>query len=215
MGILQQGLGNDVTAFQEVRVKCAGGWVDAYVSPHEREVLRRRSLGVLAMPQDLESLDILLRVPLEGAVSEAIFSRRERDKLRRLGPGLLQCDVDGTGRRTVRRLVVPPASVSQIVVRGRNWRSALVRATRFAPYCRRAIMLPAVPVDEEMLLLEARFYGVGVAVSIGAGEAPVWRLEPAPFVPDRYTGASWQFSELVFEAWQSAQERAATAGSLA
>lgn len=199
-----------VPASQPVKVKCAGSWVYAEVVPHVDEVQRRRSLGCVEIPEDLETLDVLLRVPLDGAVSETVLTRRERDKLRRLSPGLVHFDVDSTGKGTVRRMVVPPASVQHVMLRGRNWEIALTQATRFAPYCSRSILLPSIPAEEEMLLLEARFYGVGVGIVTGGGEAPTWLLEPAPFVPERFTGASWKFAESFFEAWRSAQVPAGT-----
>lgn len=191
-----------VMGVYEVRLKCVGGPVDAHVVPNAEEVQRRRYIGGMIMPEDLESLDLLLRVPLDGAVSEAVFSRRERDKLRRLGPRLIHCDVDGA-TRAVRRLAAPPASVRDVFVRRKNWNTALRQATRFAPYCRRSIILPSLPVDAETLLLEACFFGVGVGIDAGGGATPLWLLEPAPFVPERFTGASWKFSEAALEAWQS------------
>lgn len=200
----------EVVATQHVKIKCAGGWVYADVALHLDEVRRRRSFGYVEIPEDQETLDILLRVPLDGAVSEAVLSRRERDKLRRLGPGLVHFEVDSCGKRTVHRMVAPPASVQHVVVKGRNWTTALTQATRFAPYCRRSIILPSIPVDEEMLMLEARFYGVGVGIGTGSWEDSNWLLEPAPFTPERFTGASWKFAESSFEAWQSAQVQAFT-----
>ena len=59
-------------------------------------------------------------------------------------------------------------------------------------------------------MLEARFYGVGVGIAAGSGEEPRWLLEPAPFTPERFTGASWKFAESFFQAWQSAHALAST-----
>lgn len=198
----------DAAVTPQVKVKCAGSWVYAEVVPHTQEVQRRRSLGSIDVPHELETLDILLRVPLDEAVSEAVLSRRERDKLRRLSPGLVHFDTDGNGKPTVHRLAVPPASVQHVMVPGRNWITALTHATKFAPYCRRSILLSSMPADEDMLLLEARFYGVGIALGRNGGDGLDWILEPAPFVPERFTGASWRFAESFLEAWQLVQETA-------
>ena len=106
-----------------------------------------------------------------------------------------------SGRGWVTREARVPLIVDVVVVTDTRWRRGVQRATRFGPYCQRVLALPRLPVDSTNLLLEAHYLGVGLwtAKATGAGlpgrAAGGLVLEPAPFVPQRFTAASWAFAE--------------------
>ncbi|NYE95882.1 hypothetical protein FHU41_002132 [Psychromicrobium silvestre] len=54
------------------------------------------------------------------------------------------------------------------------------------------------------MCLEAAYYGVGIVIgtSVQLSEDPLALevlLEPAPFLPSRYTGALWRFAEVAYD----------------
>ncbi|MGX1887494.1 hypothetical protein [Streptomyces sp. NPDC055287] len=55
------------------------------------------------------------------------------------------------------------------VVRAAGWRQGLRDAGRFAPFCRRAMLLTRRPSRLEELLAEADFYGIGVFLAAEHG----------------------------------------------
>ncbi|MEU8385414.1 hypothetical protein [Streptosporangium sp. NPDC048865] len=145
------------------------------------EVERRQRIGLGAITSP-DALRILMSLSL-GAPK-----RTGGDPLCLLPPGTVEVE-----RGCVIRLAVPPVEAVSTVVPARSWRLGLERAGRFAPFCSRAMMLPAMPRDLDVLRMEADFYGIGVIV--GGDDAPKVVVPPAPFRRRRLTAAGWLFLE--------------------
>ncbi len=168
---------------QEVRVRDVD--VLAEITLDETEIWRRRAVGAIKL-RDLDLLNLLLTLPLGKPHYVAGLSSYETDLLAGV-PGI--------------ELTIPPLRVDRVTVPGRSWRQALAAAARFGPYCERRILLDREPADDDLMWLEAKFLGIGVAVaSQTTGQASTVRdlLGPVPFKPERYTGASWKFAEVVY-----------------
>jgi hypothetical protein len=181
---------------QEVRAR--GVDVFAEITLDETEIWRRRAAGAIKL-RDLDLLNLLLTLPLDEPHYVAGLSSYETDLL----AGVLGVELatDRRGQPYVTRTVRPPLRVDRVTIPGRSWRQALAAAARFGPYCERRILLDHVPTDDDLVWLEAKFLGIGVAVaSQTTGQASTVRdlLGSAPFKPERYTGASWKFAEVVF-----------------
>ena len=155
------------------------------------EAARRRRAGCSAIT-DLAVLDVLMGLPVGIPVAAADLTDRERRTLRRTPAGALVC-TDGW----VTRLAVAPVSVDLAVVRARDWRKGLARAGRFAPFCARAIHLPARPADYDDAAMQAGFFGIGIL--LGPRNSPDRIVEPAPHTRHRHTPAQWQFAEEVYQ----------------
>src|SRR2546421_201637 len=69
-------------------------------------------------------------------------------------------------------------------------------ASRFAMYCRRLLVIPELPPNQEVALAEASFYGIGVALRRNGTVTMV--LEPEPFTDWQPTAAWWWFTEEVY-----------------
>lgn len=180
------------------KVRVRGVNVFADITLDETEVLRRSAAGPLKL-RNLDLLNLLLTLPIGQPYYVGGLSSHEADLL--VGVTGVELATDRRGWPYATRMVRPPLRVDRVTVPGRAWRQALAAAARFGPYCERRILLDQVPADDDLLWLEAKFMGVGVAAaSQTAGQGPRVRdlLEPAPFKPDRYSGASWKFAEVVF-----------------
>lgn len=93
----------------------------------------------------------------------------------------------------VRRLV-PAVRVELVLVHGpqgidcSEWDAAVRDASQFAPFCARGVVVSRLASEREsrndmdLLLLKARYYGVGVAMQERT-ESLRWLLEPAPTGP--------------------------------
>jgi hypothetical protein len=160
------------------------------------EVARRREhqLGALT---DLDVLDALMGLPVGMPVEQSSLTKAERALVDRLPAGV----VEHRGEQLV-RLAAAPLSVQSAVVAARNWKTGLKQAGRFAPFCVRAILLPAVPADVSELQTQASFFGVGVGVSV-EGQMQLL-VEPAPYEQTRHTPAQWWFAE---EAYRQISEQ--------
>jgi hypothetical protein len=176
-----------------VPIRLRGVDVIAEVTVDAREVSRRAGLG--AADQRLGGPDVLaelLQIPTDAALPAAWLGRRVRGLLESAQWHVVQPQAG-----LVRRVTVPAARVDQVSVPTTRWRTGLRQAGRFAPYCARRLLLQSLPRDVSTLVLEATYWGVGVAVADDAGG---WRelVVPAPFVAARYTGASWAFAEQAY-----------------
>ncbi|WP_286689387.1 MULTISPECIES: hypothetical protein [unclassified Aeromicrobium] len=181
---------------QEVRVRDVD--VLAEITLDETEIWRRRAVGAIKL-RDLDLLNLLLTLPLGKPHYVAGLSSYETDLLAGV-PGI-ELTIDRRGQPYATRTVRPPLRVDRVTVPGRSWRQALAAAARFGPYCERRILLDREPADDDLMWLEAKFLGIGVAVaSQTTGQASTVRdlLGPVPFKPERYTGASWKFAEVVY-----------------
>ena len=171
------------------RVLETSAWI-AY-RPDRREASRRRSLSVGAV-LDWDLLDTLMDLPagLPVPLSELALPARRRVVSAR--PGVARV-VDGL----VIRDLVPALSPLLAVVVSADWDAVLVEASRFASYCRRMVLGPALPAGDGVLETAARL-GIGVAVADGSRPGEVL-LEPEPVEDWQPTTAWWRFCEITWE----------------
>ncbi|TQM83047.1 hypothetical protein FHX81_5460 [Saccharothrix saharensis] len=154
------------------------------------EVRRRDGRRAVPAPgQDV--LDVLMGLPVGLPVPADSLTDRERRLLGRAPQGA----VDRDGEHVVRRAVAP-LTARFAVVTARDWKIGLKRADRFAPFCERAVLLPALPQDADDLFVRASFSGCGVCVFSGKQLDMV--VEPRRYVRRRHTPAQWWFAEEVF-----------------
>lgn len=195
-----------------VGLRLRGGQVQASVTVFADEAHRRSAVGLGAVDSRV-LLAALHDLPVDLPASLSSLDAHALRMLHTAPPGVVDL-VDGQGI-VVRRLV-PAARVELVLVHGprgispREWDSAVRDASQFAPFCARGVVV-SHPVsgpgqqnaespddsDTDLLLLKARFYGVGVAYQEPAGLR--WLLEPAPYRPRRHSAAQWLFHE---QAWR-------------
>jgi hypothetical protein len=166
-----------------------GHAVTAVVTAAEGEIERRTNEGLGAVT-DAAILRTLATMPVGEPLAWSTLSRNQQKTLRRAPAGT----VERAGRRVTRRLI-PPLRVEAITVAYRQADRALTAASQFAPFCRRAVVLPEAAVTD-VILLEAAYFGIGVYVTTSDTCRVI--QEPAPFVVSRWTWAQWQFHE---QAW--------------
>jgi hypothetical protein len=162
-----------------------------HYEPDEAEIERRRHAGMTAIPSP-DTLRVLLGLPVNVPLPLSAVARTARHALRLLPNGVMH-----RNQGHVTRLAVPPIDARLAVVPTRSWRVGLERAGRFAPFCPRAMLLPAPPRDLHMLRMEADFYGIGVIVAAD-GESHVV-VPPAPLERRRFTAAGWLFLEQAYQ----------------
>jgi len=154
------------------------------------EFSRRDAAGGWAVAR-LDLLDLMLSLPHGLPVPDELLSAQERSMLQELPPGCVQ-----VGSGTVIRHAVAPLRAELAVVPVRDWNRGLDRASRFAPFCARAVVLSQLPDDIDHLLIEATYYGIGVAV---AGDRDVEVLaDPQPFIRHYHKAAGWWFAEEIY-----------------
>ncbi len=160
------------------------------------EIERRRAFGSLGAGLDhLDTLRFLLTLPIGEAVpARGLTPYEARLASRAVAARFGRMERSHTRAAAFVRLAHPPVHVDLITVHGPATERTLRETTRFAPYAARRMHTPR-PVGSA-LMIEARYYGVGVTVAdIGGGHDI---LDPAPFTPARYTAASWQFAERAY-----------------
>ncbi|MEU6936478.1 hypothetical protein ABZ943_07130 [Streptomyces rubiginosohelvolus] len=160
-----------------------------HLAPAEDE--RRREVGAERLDRR-HPLETLLSLPVGMPVPLASLDQHERRALRSLPAGAADRD-----RRTVTRRAVRPLQVDLAVVPASGWRQGLERAGRFAPFCRRAMLLSRRPARLDEVLAEADFYGIGVLIDMG--DEIEMALEPEPYRPQRHTAAAWRFVEELYQ----------------
>ena len=159
---------------------------------------RRRRTGAARLDR-IAHLETLMALPAGVPVPLRSLDSRLRNAVRALPDGAVELD-----GRCVTRLAVRPMCLELAVVRAGGWRSGLEAAGRFAPVCRRAMLLEREPPGLEPLLAEAAYYGIGVLLPRADRlEMAAW---PAAFRPARHTAAAWLFVEEIYQLI----ERAAT-----
>lgn len=181
-------------------VRLFGSTAGVVYEPDEAELARRAAEQPGAITR-LDQLSQLMDLPVGMAVAVEDLSAAQRSMLRRLPLGA----VEQNGLSVVRQ-VVAPIVVRWAVVAARDWRSGLQLAGRFAPFCARSILLPAVPEDWEYAEMRAAFFGVGVIVGSRASARTL--IEPDPYVRRRHTPAQWWFAE---ETWRQISESVTSA----
>lgn len=162
----------------------------------EAEHARRERVSAARLDH-MADLECLLTLPVGFSVPLQSLDRSERRSVRALPTGASDCD-----RKAVVRRAVRPLQVDLAVVRASTWRQGLERAGRFAPFCRRAMLLDRRPADLDEILVEADFYGIGVFLASGNDVELV--LEPEDYRPHRHTAAAWWFVEDLYQRVRSA-----------
>ncbi|MGW7446735.1 hypothetical protein [Kitasatospora sp. NPDC054795] len=155
----------------------------------EREHRRREAVGAEQLDR-IAVLECLLGLPVDLPVP--VGSLPQQVEVRHLPHGAVESDTELVTRRAVR-----PLAVDLAVVSATDWRQGLERAGRFAPFCRRAVLLrrpPCAGLDE--ILTEAAFYGIGVFVHEQDGIRMA--LQPEAYRPLRHTAAAWHFVEELY-----------------
>ncbi len=152
---------------------------------------RRRAVGLGAITSP-DVLRPLLGLPAGERIRLTALTLAERRELACVPAGAVEV-ADGF----VVRRAVAPLRVELAVVTARRWRTGLKQAGRFAPFCTRAVLLPAFPRDRDLVRLEAGYYGIGVIVAEPGGEAQVL-VPPAVFRRRRLTVAGMRFPEEVY-----------------
>lgn len=162
-----------------------------FYRPDTAEHTRRRRTAAARLDR-MAALETLLTLPVGVPVPFAVLDAGQRRAVRALPAGCVDRDRTSVTRRAVR-----PVHVDLAVVRAAGWRQGLEDAGRFAPFCRRAMLLTRRPARLEEKLAEADFYGIGVFVAAGDGVEMV--LEPALYRPLRHTAAAWCFVEELYQ----------------
>lgn len=152
-------------------------------------VEQRRRIAAAAQPlRRMRDLATLLRLPAGMPIPLSALGPGEVAEVQALPTGAAEL-----GRQQVVRLAVRPLSVDLVLVKASGPRKGLVAAGRFAPFTRRAILLRRSIDADDMLLLEAAFYGIGVFVH--EDDEMRMLVEPEPFRRVRHNVAGWQFVE--------------------
>ncbi len=179
-----------------VRLRGLAGRVDVDLDSLEHD--RRRAAGTAGRPLgSMAVLDALLSLPEQVTVP-----------VDRLDPGMLSLAAQGPAAvtypspATVRRVGRPAASARLFSLPTSDWRHGIRQLHKLAPYCARRLILTAPPRSLDLLLLEASYWGIGVALEGPVGES---ELQPTgAFTPARYTGAAWYFDEALYsQVWQA------------
>ncbi|MER6323197.1 hypothetical protein [Streptomyces coelicoflavus] len=187
-------------------LRLRGHQVQAAVTVFDDEARRRSSVG-LGHVDSRQLLTALHHLPVDLPVPRSCLDAHALRTLRTAKPGVV--DLRDEGRMVVRRLV-PAVRVELVLVHGpdgidpRDWDAAVRDASQFAPFCARGVVVnhPASErgpnTDRDLLLIKARYYGVGVARHEPTGSMR-WLIEPAPYRPERHSAAQWLFHE---QAWR-------------
>jgi hypothetical protein len=142
---------------------------------------------------DFRPLEMLMSLPVGERIPRASLGAELRPEVRRLPKGC--AEING---QSITRLAVRPLRVDLIAARAKTFRVGLHAASQFAPFSRRAMLLPKAPRNLDEKLLEADFWGVGVLVEDGDGVRVL--VKPDEYKPLRYTTAAWRFVEQVYRA---------------
>ena len=145
------------------------------VDAHEHDRRLRHTMGAL---RSLELIDVLLDLPAHEPVPLASLTTSTSRILRTAPPGIVTFT-----EVTVVRQAIPVTRPALAIVRVRTgrvtttrFRDALSRASQFATYCPRLLLVPAAPEEPDELLAEASWYGIGVAA--GPLDAAIVLVEP-------------------------------------
>jgi hypothetical protein len=171
--------------------RVAGAAGDALVLPDPVEHERRTRAG-LGGVTSLVLLDTLMNLPLGMPVPAADLDVLARAHLARVPGGVIELR-----EAQITRVLTPPLTVVAVLVRARDWRRGVTRASCFAPFAQRVLLLDREPKPE--LLWEASVFGVGVWVDTADG-AMREVCPPAPFVRRYWKPAGWRFAERAYAA---------------
>ncbi|MEV5755279.1 hypothetical protein ACIQHU_25425 [Streptomyces tendae] len=190
-----------------VGLRLRGQQVQAAVTVFADEVRRRFSAGLGAV-DSRTLLNALHDLPVDLPVPRSTLDAHVLRTLHTAPPGVVGLREEERG--VVVRRLVPAVRVELVLVHGplgidcSEWDAAVRDASQFAPFCARGVVVSRLASEREsrsdmdLLLLKARYYGVGVAVQERT-ESLRWLLEPAPYRPQRHSAAQWLFHE---QAWR-------------
>lgn len=173
-----------------------GLFVHVEVDIDVQELERRERGGLSVAGLGHARLGALLTIPRwEFARLSSIPDAGRR--LARARPDLIDQRAGGF----LRRRVGPPLWVEMVTLPVERWRCGLKAIGRFAPYSARQLQLAHAPEDLNDLCVQATYWGIGVQIAEDGLVRDV--VVPEPFVPQRYTGASWAFAEQTLRAMGS------------
>jgi hypothetical protein len=141
-------------------------------------------------------LCLLSHLPHGEAIQVADLTALERRGLRRLPRSV--AEIAGG---TVTRLAIPPVTIRLVIVVDDVLDRGLDRASRFAPFAPRLLVLTRPPDDLGSAQVEAQFYGIGLAVAGIDGVVMAADPEPAK----RSVGpVTWRIREEAYAAFLAA-----------
>lgn len=182
----------DLTDVEYLDMRLRG--VDAtIVYTPDRAEFERRQANAYPSVTRLDWLSLLMDLPHGEPVPFSSFRPSEHRALDRMPLGT----VDITPAGFVRQLA-HPLRVDLAIVHGHQWKPGLGRASRFAPYCRRTLVLAGKPkyASLQQAAIEADYWGIGLIVNESRGPRVVVR--PDDFTKHRHTPAGWEFLEEVY-----------------
>jgi len=160
-----------------------------------REFERRRGVGLGAVT-DRQVLQGLLSLPPDTALPVSLLSSSARRALARMPAGVVEVRA-----AQVARLLRPALSLRSVGVMATSWAAGFGVVAEFASHCTRYVVVPGRPRgrrrDLDEVAVEARYYGVGLAVFDDDLE---WLVGPREFVPERFTAGAWLTTERMLEA---------------
>lgn len=154
---------------------------------NQAEVARRRAQRVGSFTE-MDVLDALMGLPAGLPVALNELTGAERAVVNRAPAGA----IEHRGGEVVRRAVAP-VSVLFALVAANDWHAGLKRAGRFAPFCARAMLLPALPPDWDDARTQASYFGIGICTFVDAQLRMF--VTPRPYVRRRHSPAQWWFAE--------------------
>jgi hypothetical protein len=184
-------------------VSCVRGCllgVDAllFLGLDEHEHRRRHAAG-LATICDRDSLRLLSRLPHGEGVRVADLTDLERRGLCRLPRSVAEI---AAGRVT--RLAIPPVTIRLAIVVDDVLDRGLDRASRFASFAPRLLVLTGPPDDLACAQVEARFYGIGLAVARADGAAGVVMVADPEPAKKSAGPVTWRVREEAYAAFLAA-----------
>lgn len=104
-----------------------------------------------------------------------------------------------TNKHVTRHAIRPCRVTLATVESATACKTSLGSASRFAPFCARAVRVSRRPRMEETLI-EFDFYGIGILLQLPDGTVETL-VTPRPWVPKRHTPAGWWFAERAYAAY--------------
>jgi hypothetical protein len=174
-----------------IQARLADGetWALARLDRGEHE--RRRSCGLGALT-DRDCLRFLSCLPEGEPVRLVDLTNAEREQLSAVPVGAVDMS-----RNLVTRRARPPISIGLVVVADDDAERGLDRASEFAQFCARMLVLGQRPDDLVTLKMEACFYGIGLAVVRDSALSVILHPEPTSMTPGP---VSWRLLEQVYAA---------------
>lgn len=178
----------EITSSTTVRIFDTSATIEHRTDHEEHDRRRRQGLGHV---DSMELLDVLMGLPAWTAVPLSSMSKPALRVLRRAPEGIVRFTPS-----SVTRLAAQPVAPILAIVYSPRWEEGLERASRFAAYCPRMLVVRKPPANADEALAEASWYGIGVAV--GSRSARTTVLEPEPLADWQPTVAWWRFCERVY-----------------